>query len=118
MRAADLLAGTRVLVAPTQHVPAGGKDITQPHWFRFFLQCHIQAICLIGEEVPALELLAGTRVLVAPGQRVPADGVVVSGASAADESMLTGEAAPVEKVAGDEVLGGTVNASDAPLEVR
>jgi P-type E1-E2 ATPase len=59
----------------------------------------------------------GARVLVAPGQRVPADGVVVAGASAADESMLTGEAAPVDKGLGDEVLGGTVNVGDAALEV-
>ena len=71
-----------------------------------------------GEEVPASELPVGSRVIVAPGERVPADGRVVAGASAADESMLTGEAAPVAKAPGDEALGGTVNAGDAPLEVR
>lgn len=68
--------------------------------------------------MPASELGASARVLVAPGQRFPADGIVAIGASAADESMLTGEAAPVEKAPGDAVLGGTVNAGDAPLEVN
>jgi magnesium-transporting ATPase (P-type) len=67
--------------------------------------------------VPAAEVPVGARVLVAPGQRVPADGVVAAGASAADESMLTGEAAPVDKGAGDAVLGGTLNVGDAALEV-
>lgn len=77
------------------------------------LQC-----CPAGEQVPAAELGVGMRVLVAPGQRIPADGRVVSGDSATDESMLTGEAVPVAKAPGDEVLGGTVNAGDAPLEVN
>ncbi|HEY0880778.1 MAG TPA: copper-translocating P-type ATPase, partial [Archangium sp.] len=52
-------------------------------------------------------------VLVRPGERVPADGQVVQGSSAVDESMLTGESLPVEKKAGDEVFGGTVNAHGA-----
>lgn len=64
-----------------------------------------------------MDVPLGARVLVAPGQRVPADGVVAAGASAADESMLTGEAAPVDKGLGDAVLGGTVNVGDAALEV-
>ena len=67
--------------------------------------------------MPAAEAPSGARVLGAPGQRGPADGVVAAGASAADESMLTGEAAPVDKGVGDKVLGGTVNAGDATLEV-
>lgn len=71
-----------------------------------------------AEQVPASELAVGTRVIIAPGERVPADGKVVAGCSAADESMLTGEAAPVAKAPGDEALGGTLNAGDAPLEVR
>jgi Cu+-exporting ATPase len=48
-------------------------------------------------------------VLVKPGERVPADGLVTEGASAIDESMLTGEPLPVTKKTGDEVIGGTVN---------
>ena len=49
------------------------------------------------------------RVQVLPGSRIPADGVVTTGASHVDESMLTGEALPVSKRQGDTVIGGTVN---------
>ena len=67
--------------------------------------------------VPAGELVAGDRVRVRPGTRVPADGVVEEGGGAVDESMLTGEPVPVAKRAGDEVIGGTVNA-EGSLIVR
>jgi Cu+-exporting ATPase len=50
-------------------------------------------------------------VVVRPGERIPVDGEVVSGASSVDESMLTGEPLPVQKVAGDKVVGGTLNKS-------
>ena len=46
-----------------------------------------------------------------PGEKVPVDGVVIEGASAVDESMVTGESLPVEKHAGDRVIGSTVNAT-------
>lgn len=59
----------------------------------------------------------GSLVSIAPGERVPADGVVVSGASAADESLLTGESRPVPKKAGDELVAGSVNL-DQPLGMR
>jgi Cu+-exporting ATPase len=55
----------------------------------------------------------GDVVIVRPGERVPVDGRVVSGASAVDESMLTGEPLPVAKRAGDRVVGGTVNGTGA-----
>ncbi len=55
------------------------------------------------------ELKAGDRILVRPGKRIPVDGVVVEGASAVDESVLTGESLPVEKGPGSEVLAGTLN---------
>lgn len=67
--------------------------------------------------VPASEVREADLVLVRPGTRIPVDGVVVSGASAVDESMLTGESMPVEKSAGSEVAGGTLNAS-AVLTIR
>jgi Cu+-exporting ATPase len=59
--------------------------------------------------VSALEV--GDLVIVRPGERVPVDGTVVSGRSAVDQSLLTGESLPVEKSAGDEVVGGTINGS-------
>ncbi|MBI2371788.1 MAG: heavy metal translocating P-type ATPase [Deltaproteobacteria bacterium] len=64
-------------------------------------------------EIPADEVLQGDLVLVRPGERIPVDGVVREGYSAVDESMLTGESLPVEKQAGDEVIGGTMNKTGA-----
>jgi Cu+-exporting ATPase len=60
-------------------------------------------------DVPLAEVRAGDRLRVRPGEKVPVDGVVVEGRSAVDESMLSGEPIPVEKVAGEKVTGGTVN---------
>ncbi len=68
-----------------------------------------------GEEVdvPLADVVRGDRVVVRPGERVPVDGTVESGASAIDESMLTGEPIPVEKHPGDRVFGGTLNGRGA-----
>lgn len=68
-----------------------------------------------GEQITinASDIKKGDIVLVRPGERLPVDGIVVFGASAADESMLTGESMPVEKFLGDRVWGGTVNLSGA-----
>jgi Cu+-exporting ATPase len=60
-------------------------------------------------EVPVAVVRHGDVVLVRPGERLPVDGEVVSGSSAVDESMLTGEPIPVPKAVGDRVIGGTVN---------
>jgi Cu+-exporting ATPase len=63
-----------------------------------------------GEHDVALDLVhAGDRLRVRPGEKVPVDGVVLSGSSAIDEALVTGEPIPVEKHAGDRVIGGTVN---------
>ncbi|MFL6192530.1 MAG: heavy metal translocating P-type ATPase [Thermoanaerobaculia bacterium] len=64
-------------------------------------------------DVPVEEVRGGDTVTVRPGERVPVDGEVLSGASAVDESMLTGESMPVEKVPGDRVIGGTINRTGA-----
>ncbi len=64
-------------------------------------------------ELPVEQVIRGDVVLVRPGERIPVDGTVVSGESAVDESMLTGESLPVHKVAGDRVIGGTVNRTGA-----
>jgi len=61
------------------------------------------------EEVPLSSLRDGETVLARPGARVPADGVVQSGESTVDESMITGESRPVKKRPGDRVIAGTVN---------
>lgn len=62
-----------------------------------------------GREVPVGELTPGQRLLVRPGELFPVDAEVALGATAADESNLTGEATPVDKVVGDVLLGGTLN---------
>jgi len=61
------------------------------------------------DEVPLEEIAVGDRLRVSPGEKVPVDGEVVEGRSSVDESMLTGEPVPVEKVAGDPVTGATIN---------
>ena len=68
-------------------------------------------------DVPLAAVRPGDVLRVRPGERVPVDGVVVEGASAVDESMVTGEAIPVEKTVGDGVVGATVNGSGS-LVVR
>jgi Cu+-exporting ATPase len=65
------------------------------------------------EDVPLEHVAVGDRLRVRPGERVPCDGRVVEGASAVDESMVTGEPLPVEKAAGAAVTGGTVNGTGA-----
>ncbi len=65
------------------------------------------------ERVAVERLEKGDVVRVRPGERVPADGVVLSGASALDEAMLTGESLPVDKRTGDRVYGGTINGAGA-----
>jgi cation-transporting ATPase V/Cu+-exporting ATPase len=60
--------------------------------------------------VPVDQVRVGDRLRVRPGEKVPVDGVVVDGASAVDESMLTGESVPVDKQPGDPVTGATINA--------
>ncbi|MEM8582161.1 MAG: heavy metal translocating P-type ATPase, partial [Pseudomonadota bacterium] len=64
-------------------------------------------------EVPVDAICEGDAVLIRPGARVPVDGLVLSGESHVDESMLTGEPLPAAKISGSEVTGGTVNGSGA-----
>ncbi len=66
---------------------------------------------LMDASVSRTDIAVGDRFTVRPGERIATDGVVVEGASAVDESMLTGESVPVEKVVGDRVTGATINAS-------
>ncbi|MEN6526357.1 MAG: heavy metal translocating P-type ATPase, partial [Candidatus Polarisedimenticolia bacterium] len=71
----------------------------------------------VERDVPAEEVLAGEIVVVRPGEKIPVDGVVVAGRSAVDESLVTGESAPVDKGPGDVVIGATLNAQGA-LEIE
>jgi Cu+-exporting ATPase len=64
-------------------------------------------------DVPVEDVASGDLVLVRPGEKIPVDGTVVDGASAVDESMLTGESLPVEKRAGSPVFGATMNRTGA-----
>ena len=60
-------------------------------------------------EIPAESVMVDEIVVVRPGEKIPTDGVVTEGHSSVDEKMLTGESVPVEKKAGDDVIGGTIN---------
>ncbi|MCL7747305.1 heavy metal translocating P-type ATPase [Halalkalibacter alkaliphilus] len=62
-------------------------------------------------EISVDEVKIDDEIIVRPGERIPVDGVVTKGRSTIDESMLTGESIPVEKVSGDEVIGATINKS-------
>ena len=70
-----------------------------------------RAISQDGSEydVPLAHVMKGNRLRVRPGEKIPVDGVVLEGVSSVDESMVTGEPIPVEKTAGDRVIGATVN---------
>ena len=67
----------------------------------------------IEVKIPIAQLQTGDRVVVRPGERLPVDGIILSGHSSIDESMLTGEPLPVEKMAGSVVSGGTLNQNGA-----
>jgi len=86
-RTSEAIRRLAALQAKTAHVLRDGKEV----------------------EVAVEALVSGDSMIVKPGERVPVDGVVTEGASAVDESMLTGEPMPVGKRVGDEVIGGTVN---------
>jgi Cd2+/Zn2+-exporting ATPase/Cu+-exporting ATPase len=68
-------------------------------------------------EIHSGELVVGDTILVAPGARIPVDGAIVGGHSFVDESRITGESLPAEKVAGSAALAGTINQTGA-LEIR
>jgi Cu+-exporting ATPase len=63
------------------------------------------------QDIPLEQLCVGDHLRVRPGEKVPVDGVVIEGSSAVDESMVTGEAIPIEKQIGDQVIGSTMNAT-------
>jgi Cu+-exporting ATPase len=68
-------------------------------------------------DVPVESVGVGDLLVVRPGERIPVDGTVMEGSSAVDQSAITGESIPVEKAAGDEVIGATINTSGL-LKIR
>ncbi|HEY6959267.1 MAG TPA: heavy metal translocating P-type ATPase [Candidatus Limnocylindria bacterium] len=70
---------------------------------------HVRRPGGVEEDVPIDQLKVGDIVIVKPGETIATDGLVLAGSSSVDESMLTGESIPVEKTAGAEVTGGTLN---------
>ncbi|MDM5224596.1 heavy metal translocating P-type ATPase [Cytobacillus sp. NJ13] len=75
------------------------------------LQAKTATVLREGEEIeiPLEEVIAGEIIYVKPGEKIPVDGEIIEGQSALDESMLTGESVPVDKTAGDTVIGSTIN---------
>jgi len=74
-------------------------------------QAHLLAADGTERDVPLDQVKRGDRLRVRPGERIPVEGTIREGASSVDESMVTGEPMPVEKSAGDNVIGGTLNTS-------
>jgi P-type Cu+ transporter len=68
-------------------------------------------------EIPVEDVVVGDKVVIRPGEKIPVDAVVLSGSSAVDESMVTGEPMPVAKRPGDRVIGATINTTGS-LRVR
>ena len=77
------------------------------------LQPKTARVILDGEEkdIPVEDVESGTIIIVRPGEKIPVDGVVTEGYSSVNEAMVSGESIPVEKVAGNEVIGATINKS-------
>lgn len=61
------------------------------------------------QKVPVEQVLVGDEILVKPGEKIPVDGVVISGVTSIDESMITGESIPIDKQEGEAVIGSTIN---------
>jgi P-type Cu+ transporter len=110
----DVAAGVTVLILAGRYLEARAKRRSGAA-LRALLSMGAKDVGVLrgGAEVrvPVAQLAAGDRFVVRPGEKIATDGVVESGSSAVDTSMLTGEPVPVEVTAGDPVTGATVNAS-------
>jgi P-type Cu+ transporter len=71
----------------------------------------------IEREIPIIDVVVGEAIVVRPGELIPVDGIIFNGSSSVDETMITGESLPVEKHAGDKVVGGTIN-KNGSFELR
>jgi Cu+-exporting ATPase len=68
-------------------------------------------------DIPVSDLIVNDTIIVRPGEKIPVDGVITSGATSIDESLVTGESLPVDKAAGQKVIGGTIN-KNGSIEFR
>jgi P-type Cu2+ transporter len=68
-----------------------------------------------AEDIPVAALRPGDRILVRPGERVPTDSIILTGRSSFNEALLTGESRPVEKIEGQEAVGGAINGEGAVI---
>jgi Cu+-exporting ATPase len=112
----DTAAVIIVLILLGRLLEAAAKGRTSEAIKRLMgLQAKTARILRDGEEldIPVVAVRIGDRVVVRPGEKIPVDGLVREGASAVDESMLTGESIPVEKRSGDPVIGATLNKTGA-----
>ena len=77
------------------------------------LQAKTARVIRKGKEIdiPIEEVVLGDKIRVRPGEKIPVDGIIISGESAIDESMVTGESVPVDKIVGASVIGATINKS-------
>lgn len=77
------------------------------------LQAKTARVIRNGEEldIPLEEVIVGDKIRVRPGEKIPVDGVILEGSSSVDESMVTGESIPVDKLLGSNVIGSTINKS-------
>ncbi len=75
------------------------------------LQARVAHVVRAGHEleIPIEQVQVGDKLIVRPGEKIPVDGTVLSGISSVDESMITGESIPVEKIEGEPLIGATVN---------
>ena len=99
-----------VLLGQALEVRARGRS-SEPIRKLIGLQARAAAVLRNGHEteIPFEEVVVGDTVVVRPGEKIPVDGEIIDGASAVDESMVTGEPQPVEKRPGDPVIGATIN---------
>ncbi|MEK7216133.1 MAG: heavy metal translocating P-type ATPase, partial [Chloroflexota bacterium] len=116
----DAAAVITTLILLGKYLEATAKDRSSQA-IRMLMRLQPPTATLLNEhgesQVPLEAVRPGDLLLVRPGERVPTDGVVTGGASAVDESMITGESIPVEKAEGDRVIGATINRNGA-LRIR
>ncbi len=110
----EVAAGVTVFILTGRYFEARAKQRAGAA-LHALLELGAKDVALLGDDgaerrVPIEHLHAGDRFVVRPGEKVATDGVVEEGSSAVDESLLTGESAPIEKRPGDAVAGATVNA--------